>query len=60
MAKKKIFEFYQMTQSFFRVYLPSQRNSVSIPSGHTRNRLTSWLSLWRNAGMFACGMWTFR
>lgn len=27
MAKKKISEFYQMTQSFFRVYLPSQRNS---------------------------------
>lgn len=31
MAKKKISEFYQMTQSFFRVYLPSQRN----PSEHT-------------------------
>jgi len=27
MAKKKISEFYQMTQSFFLVYLPNQRNS---------------------------------
>lgn len=27
MAKQKISEFYQMTQSFFLVYLPNQRNS---------------------------------
>lgn len=55
MAKKKISEFYQMTQSFFLVYLPNQRSF----SGHTIrayqkavDQLAEFVAGHRNVGLW--------